>query len=112
MTPEVVHDPARSRYELHLDGEVIGVADYVVRGDVALMVHTEVRPDQRGKDYAEMLVRGALDDLRRAGLSIEPRCWYVADFVDSHPEYADPVAERTSRQRTPPRLAAPADGKP
>ena len=88
---EVVHDPARSRYELHLDDEVIGAADYVVRGDVALMVHTEVRREHRGKGYAETLVRGALDDLHRAGLAIEPRCAYVADFVDSHPEYADLV---------------------
>jgi uncharacterized protein len=91
VTPRVVHDPALSRYELHLGDEVIGSADYVVRGDVALMVHTEIRPEHRGKNYAEALVRGALDDLRHAGLSIEPRCRYVADFVDSHPEYADLV---------------------
>jgi predicted GNAT family acetyltransferase len=34
-------------------------------------------------------VHGALDDVRTEGWSVVPHCWYVAQFLDEHPEYAD-----------------------
>ena len=36
-----------------------------------------------------MLVREALDDLRRRGTAVKATCWYVADFLRDHPEYHD-----------------------
>jgi len=39
-----------------------------------------------------VLVRHALDDVRAKGRTIVPTCWFVAEFVDLHPEYADLVA--------------------
>jgi predicted GNAT family acetyltransferase len=38
------------------------------------------------------VVRFALDDIRDAGRQVIPSCWYVARFIDEHPEYADLVA--------------------
>ena len=39
-----------------------------------------------------MLVRGALDDVRRKGMTVGPQCPFVANFIAEHPEYADLVA--------------------
>jgi predicted GNAT family acetyltransferase len=42
-----------------------------------------------GRGIAGRLVRAALEHARAAGLKVVPRCSYVADYLDKHPEYAD-----------------------
>ncbi|HYF46983.1 MAG TPA: GNAT family N-acetyltransferase, partial [Acidimicrobiales bacterium] len=54
--------------------------------------HTEIARERRGQGLGEVLVRGALDDVRERGEVIVPACWFVAEFVRDHPEYADLVA--------------------
>lgn len=90
--PEVRNNPDRSRYELVRDGRVIGVADYRPSGDVVVFPHTEIESSLRGHGLGAVLVRGALDDMARQGKTVIPQCWYVADFIDEHPEYAGLVA--------------------
>ena len=85
----VDHEAERSRYVLRLDGEVVGVADYRDRGDVLVFHHTEIDPARRGQGLGDVLLRGALDDVRARGRQIVPTCWFVADFVDRHPDDAD-----------------------
>jgi uncharacterized protein len=92
-TTTLVRDaPDRSRYELVVDGKVLGVADYRIVGDVAEFPHTVVEPAHRGRGLGAILVRGALDDVRSRGLSVVAGCWYVAEFIASHPEYEDLLA--------------------
>lgn len=86
---EVRNNVDRSRYELFLDDELVGVADYRLDGDVVVFPHTEIRPDKQGRGLGAVLVQGALDDVRSEGRHIVAYCWYVAEFVDRHPEYAD-----------------------
>ena len=92
---EVHNNEAESRYELLLDGEVVGVADYRSVGDGTRLVfpHTEIVEPLRGQGLGDRLIRAALDDVRRAGRTITPSCWAVAEFVDEHPDYADLVAQ-------------------
>jgi hypothetical protein len=92
MTLQVVNNPERSRYELLADGELAGVADYSVRGDRVVMPHTEIDARRRGQGLGAVLVRAALEDLRASGHTVEPSCWYVAQFIDEHPEFRDLVA--------------------
>jgi len=82
----------RSRYELVRDGTVVAIADYVERGETVVFPHTEVAPSVRGRGFGAVLVRRALEDVRGSGKRIVPACWFVAEFVDSNPEYADLVA--------------------
>lgn len=92
MDLEVRKAEDRSRYELVEDGSVIGFADYRDQGDVVELPHTVIEPRRRGEGLGAVLVRGALDDLRPSGRRVLPTCWYVAEFIDAHPEYADLVA--------------------
>jgi hypothetical protein len=92
MTGIVHHEPERSRYELVVDGTVVGVADYRRDGDTWVFPHTEIDPARRGQGLGAELVQGALDDVRREGGRVVPRCWYVAEFIDGHPDYQDLVA--------------------
>jgi predicted GNAT family acetyltransferase len=94
MTRSVRHSPEASRYELVEDGTVVGVADYRLDGDVATFLHTEIVAHRRGEGLGAELVRAALDDTRARGHRIVAQCWYVAEFVAEHPEYADLLARR------------------
>ncbi|HEX6310407.1 MAG TPA: GNAT family N-acetyltransferase [Acidimicrobiia bacterium] len=89
MAIEVRHNPERSRYELTLEDRLVGVADYWADGDTLVFPHTEIEPPLRGRGLGAELVRGALDDVRANGQRVVARCWYVAQFVDEHPDYRD-----------------------
>jgi uncharacterized protein len=86
---EVHRNDERSRYELLRDERVVAIADFTVQGDRVIFPHTEVLPELRGRGLGAVLVRGALDDVRASGRTIVPLCWFVAEFVDRHPEYQD-----------------------
>jgi uncharacterized protein len=88
----VVCNEDHSRYELHVGGQLMGVADFVRAGPVLVIPHTETHPAHRGQGLGAILVAGALDDVRARGLKVRPACWFVAEFIDLHPEYADLVA--------------------
>jgi predicted GNAT family acetyltransferase len=85
------HNVEASRYEILDEGDVVGIAEYVLADDVAFFPHTEVTASRRGQGLGAQLVRFALDDQRAAGHHVVPQCWYVADFIGEHPEYADLV---------------------
>lgn len=92
MDVQVTHDEGRSRYELLLDGRAVGVADYREQDGVRVFHHTEITPRLRGQGLGEQLVQAALDDTRVAGRTVVARCWFVAEFIETHPEYADLLA--------------------
>lgn len=92
MQTDVRNNPDRSRYELFADGELVGIADYWVTGDRAVFPHTEIAGHRRGMGLGEVLVRGALEDVRVTGRTVDPRCWFVAQFIDEHPEFRDLLA--------------------
>ena len=92
MAGEVtVEDNIQSRtYDVLVDGEVAGSIVYEQAGDRRLVfTHTIVEPRFRGRGVGNVLVRGALDDVRAKGVTLTNFCDFVADYIDAHPEYAD-----------------------
>ena len=92
MTREVRNNRDASRYELIEDGEVVGFADYRVNGGVVIFPHTVVNPERRGQGLGDILVTGALEDVRESGRRVVPACWFVAEFIDEHSQYQDLLA--------------------
>ena len=93
MSTEVNRNDAESRYEVTVDGQVVGVADYVADGERVVMPHTVGDPAVRGRGIAATLVRHALDDIRASGRTVVPSCWYVAEFIERNPAYGDLLAD-------------------
>ena len=90
MEPKVIHKPEERRYELWLGEERVGLADYSVRPGEIHFVHTEVDPAQQGKNFAAILMRDALADVRAAGnAKVVPVCSYVVRYMERHPETHD-----------------------
>ena len=77
----------RSRYELSVDGTVVGLAEVEVVGALRVFPHTVVDPAHRGKGYAALLVEGALAHVAAQGATVRPDCWYVAQYLEDHPEW-------------------------
>jgi hypothetical protein len=92
MPVDVRDNRAASRYELVVGEELIGIAEYRIEGATIVFPHTEINPSLRGRGYGAILVRHALDDVRRSGYSVVPRCWFVAAFIRDNPGYADLLA--------------------
>jgi predicted GNAT family acetyltransferase len=93
------HDETVHRYRLLRDGDLLSYADYRPSADGSTLVfhHTLTKPEHRDQGYAAELVGRALDDVRTSGRSVVATCWYVADFIDTHPEYQDLLAPEPDR---------------
>ena len=80
-------NPAESRWELFVEGELAVFSTYHDRGNRRTFVHTETQEGFEGKGLASQLVRAELDDARARGLEINPVCPFVRGWLDRHPEY-------------------------
>jgi len=89
MTVEVRDNSAAERYELLVDGDVAGFADYRDRQGRRIFVHTVVEPAYGGRGFGNQLARAALDDALDRGLRIVPRCPFIRAWLDRHPSYAE-----------------------
>ena len=86
--PAVTDNPAASRYELHVGGELAGVITYRLQDATISLLHTEIEPAFQGAHLAGHLARHALDDARGRGLAVLPFCPYVGSWIKKHPEYS------------------------
>jgi predicted GNAT family acetyltransferase len=93
MTPAVVHDADRHRYEIHVDGEPAGFTAYEPHPQMLAFVHTEIDERFEGRGLGSQLIAVALDDVRRRQLAVLPFCPFVRSFIASHPDYLDLVPE-------------------
>lgn len=88
----VVDRPDNGRYELLLDGERVGLADYRLDESVMTIPHVETSPEHRGKGFADGLMAGLLDDVRKRSLTVRPTCPFAAKHMDSNPAVHDLIA--------------------
>jgi len=87
----VADNPSRLRYEVHVGGELAGIAAYSRHADTITILHTEIDPKFEHHGLAGQLARYALDDIRRRGLKVIPTCPFFAQFIREHDEYSDLV---------------------
>lgn len=87
MEPRVVDNPEELRYELRLGDRLAGEIRYTREEDgKVVLVHTEVDPGLEGQGLGNVLVQGALDDLRERGIEYVPVCPFVTAYLRRHPQ--------------------------
>jgi hypothetical protein len=91
---DVVNNTAKHRYELAIDGH-IAATYYEIDGRVLTFAHTEVPPELGGRGIGSTLIKGALDQVRSAGLQVVAQCPFVKAYIDKHPNYADLLKEKS-----------------
>ncbi|AFM14888.1 putative acetyltransferase [Mycolicibacterium chubuense NBB4] len=79
------------RFSISVGGRTAGFTEFIDHGKQRIFPHTEIGDDFEGRGLATILVRGALEATRDAGLRIVPVCSMVAGFIDKHPEFGDLV---------------------
>jgi uncharacterized protein len=95
MELSVRDNPAENRYEVHADGVLAGFAAYQLHEPRITFTHTEVGDEFGGHGVGSTLARGALDDVRRRGLTVIPLCPFIKGYIAKHlDDYLDLVDER------------------
>ncbi|WP_246244739.1 GNAT family N-acetyltransferase [Amycolatopsis pithecellobii] len=92
---DVSRNDEKHRYEISVDGELAGFAQYADRGDQRILYHTEIAEAFGGRGLSKVLVTGALADVRAGGKRAVPVCPLVASFLRKHPDQADVADEVT-----------------
>ena len=91
---EVVDEPGRRRFEIRVDGELAGFAEYRRTPGLIAFVHTLIDPRFEGQGLGSRLVTDALNEARAAGLEVLPFCPFVRAFIASHTsDYLDLVPD-------------------
>jgi len=90
----VVDVPDRSRFEVRVDGDIAGYAEYRRRPGLIAFVHTQIDPRFEGRGLASKLVREALSEARSEGAAVLPFCPFVRGYIAGHTaEYLDLVPD-------------------
>jgi predicted GNAT family acetyltransferase len=90
---EVADAPDRKRYEISVDGRVVGFSEYRARPGLIAFVHTEVEEQMQGRGLAGNLIRFALEDARRRDLEVLPFCPFVRSFIEHHRDFVQLVPQ-------------------
>jgi len=82
-------NPRASRFELRVNGVLVGYVTYRDVRSGCAFEHTVIAAEHQGMGLASQLIRSALDEARASGRSVLPFCPFVRSFVQQHPAYVD-----------------------
>jgi len=86
-TVKIERNDAAERYELTVDGETVGFAQYRATPGRIVFTHTVIEPDHEGKGLGSRLAKFVIDDAIARGDRIVPRCPFIAAYLREHPGY-------------------------
>lgn len=90
MSEDIIDNRARNRYELTVDG-ITAHVDYSREPGVITFIHTIVPEQLGGRGIGSRLAQHVLDDARRNGERVIPKCPFIAAYIKRHQEYQDLV---------------------
>lgn len=83
----ITHEPDAHRFSLTHDGRELGEVHYRLLGDTGIdFNHTVVDPELRGTGLAGVLAQHALTSELVRGRHIQASCWFIAGYLEKHPE--------------------------
>ncbi len=90
---DVIENADEGRFELHVNGEIVSVAEYSERaGGQVVIPHVSTDPAHRGQGHAGRLMDGVLSQLRSSERKIVPVCPFAAHHINTNPHHQDLVA--------------------
>ncbi|TNC26524.1 GNAT family N-acetyltransferase [Amycolatopsis alkalitolerans] len=92
---EIRRNDEKSRYEISVDGQVAGYAQYADRGDQRVFYHTKIADEFGGRGLSAQLISEALAQVRASGKRVVAVCPFVAAYLRKHPDEAD-IADRVT----------------
>lgn len=86
--PILNNNTATNRFELVVDGNVVGFCAYSVSGNTVTITHTEIGKEHAGKGYGSALAKQVLGQLKANNQKLDPKCEFIAGYVQKkQPEY-------------------------
>jgi uncharacterized protein len=89
-SPQVTDNPAKSRFELSMDGQLAQLA-YRVNGSRLVLIHTEVPIQLESHGIGGKLVTAAIERAVRDGMTVVPLCPFARSWLEHHPDIASRV---------------------
>lgn len=83
---QTIHNEKASRFEIHKDG-LTAVLEYRLEGNVITFHHTGVPSALEGQGIGSALAKSALNFARENNYKVIATCWFVAGYIERHPEY-------------------------
>ncbi|MFE9784796.1 GNAT family N-acetyltransferase [Nocardia salmonicida] len=83
----VVRNVEKNRYDVFLDDQLAGFAEYVERDNDTDFIHTEIDDTFAGKGLGGVLARQAVEDVIARGRTVTAHCPFIRGWLDKHPEY-------------------------
>lgn len=78
---DIVFEPGKYRSAAYIDGNLIGLCEYVVQNGNWLITHTEVLPQFGGRGIARQLVLEIADQAKQHGADVIPICSYAVKVL-------------------------------
>jgi predicted GNAT family acetyltransferase len=88
IEPVVIHNTQTSRFEIEVEG-VTAVLEYSLKDKTIVFTHTGVPDAIGGRGVGSKLAHAGLEYARQQELRVIPLCWFVAGFIERHPEYQE-----------------------
>ena len=83
---EVINDKQGSRFVLNVNGEEVYLL-YAEDKKTIDLYSTYTPSSLRRQGLAAIVVKFAIEYAKGKNLKVIPRCWYVRNFLEKHPEY-------------------------
>ena len=99
MNTVVSRNHALSRFDIHVDGELAGFANYKLKEGSIVFPHTEIDPQFGGKGLGTTLIEYALNEIAKENLSVEPICPFVSKYIGKNPEKYLYLVKEENRKR-------------
>jgi predicted GNAT family acetyltransferase len=91
MAPKIINNTLKHRFETEVGAQTAFLV-YQVAADQITFTHTRVPPALEGRGIGTALVKAAMDHAREHSLRVVIQCPFVAEVVQSHPQYQSLLA--------------------
>jgi len=93
---DVRNNIGENRFETEIEGHT-AFAEYKRRGDTIWFTHTEVPHALEGRGVGSALAKYVLDYAAANSLKVVPSCPFIAQYIETHPEYAPLLGDQRKK---------------